>query len=85
MDSAMKTLRAPRGRRSAGAGLLGLLLLSIASAASAKPLPPAIAVHVPSSVTLRSMDGVQSELIDIRAKLQRSRAEGLKRGYGRGL
>jgi hypothetical protein len=51
--------------------MVGLMLLSVASVASAKTLPIAIAVHVPSSVTLRSMEGVQSEIIDIRAKLQR--------------
>jgi hypothetical protein len=51
--------------------MVGLMLLSAVSAASAKTLPIAIAVHVPQSVTLRSMEGVQSEIIDIRATLQR--------------
>jgi hypothetical protein len=51
--------------------MAGLMLLSVASVASATPLPVAVAVHVPSSVTLRSIEGVQSEIVDIRAKLQR--------------
>jgi hypothetical protein len=52
--------------------MTGLMLLFAASA-SAKTLALAIAVHAPQSPTLRSMEGVQSELSDIRAKLQRDR------------
>jgi hypothetical protein len=54
--------------------MIGLMSFSAAaSTAAAKTLPLAIAVHVAQSPTLRSMEGVQSELGDIRAKLQRDR------------
>jgi hypothetical protein len=52
--------------------MIGLMLSgAAASAASPRTLPTAIVVHVSQSVTLRSMEGVQSEITDARAKLQR--------------
>jgi len=66
---------------------VGFLLASaaaaflLASAATARVLP-VIAVSVPQAVTLRSMQGVQSEIEAARTKLQRDRDRTRSRPVG---
>jgi hypothetical protein len=64
--------------------MAGLVALSVASVATAKPLRPVIAVQVPASVTQRSMDGVNSETVLTRTKLQRDQSKPRPRPAGAG-
>jgi hypothetical protein len=57
--------------RTAIVPLTTLILLGLAPAASARAVP-LVPVHLPP-VTLRSLEGVQSEIVDARTKLQRDR------------
>ena len=57
--------------RSAIGGLTALILMSLASTASARAIP-LTPVHLPP-VTLHSMNALQSEIVDARTKPQRDR------------
>ncbi len=75
----MPVFRAPRRRWFVCAGLLGLISVGLASVASAVPLAK-VTVRIPQSITVRSMAGVQSEILDARTKLQRDHARPIGTG-----